>query len=119
MINALKHKIWILTAIVFMSSCQTEEFELSEDMYSTKTEEMSIAMDDKFKEFDENEHFINAKFEGNFWWNAEVELFNEPGDYETDKWFTMTPTRNFGTREITLFLSRNIEKHHDRKIEIT
>lgn len=119
MINALKHKILILTAIVFVSSCQTEEFELTEDMYSTKTEEMSIALDDRFKEFDEKEHFINAKFEGNFWWNAEVELFNESGDYETDKWFTMTPTRNFGTREITLFLSQNIEKNHDRKIEIT
>ncbi|GAB1414607.1 hypothetical protein MASR2M117_00130 [Paludibacter sp.] len=108
-----------LTAVIFFTACDKEEFELKQDYYNAEVERLSIALDDQYKEFDENEHFINAQFESNFWWNAEVKLINEDGDYETEGWFSMTPLHNFGSREINIYLSQNVEKSHDRKVEIT
>lgn len=118
--NTLKHKLLIPALMAFcLYSCQQEEFTLTGDLYNENKESISIALNDKYKEFSADEHFISATFEGNFWWNAEVKLINQEGDYETENWFSMTPTRNFGSREINIFLAQHIEKNHDRSVEIT
>ncbi len=113
-----KSLVAILLA-TFLLACQDEEYPLTKDLYNESTEVLKIALDDKYKEFSADEHFISATFEGNFWWNAEVKLINSEGDYETENWFSITPMRNFGTREINLYLSQNVEKNHDRQVEIT
>jgi hypothetical protein len=118
--KTIKYNLLIpaLMALV-LYSCQHEEFALTGDLYNENSASISIALDDKYKEFNADEHFISATFQGNFWWNAEIKLISQAGDYETENWFSMTPTRNFGSREINIFLAQNIEKHHDRSIEIS
>lgn len=108
----LKFLFWPTVAGLLLAGCG--DTALSEDMYSQKNSE--IYVDDQTDLiFGADAQVVELRFGANFWWDVEAEPQNQTGDFETEDWFTISPTDNFGQRPVTVQLTRNIEKH-DRSV---